>query len=435
MSLFALVLVLIASVPENVTEFDLVNGIHVISRTVESGEVEGLSFFLTGGSRVLDESTQGIEAFAIEAAMTGSETYPDWRWREIMDITRASWNASYNYDFSRYHLKCLSEDLPLLLDGFADCLVHPELDSVAVLRVQSSQLSSLQLELDDPDNRIWLVANPGFMGEGHPYLLRPGGTPSTLSSFTTRDVQNWLERRIRSGNILITHAGPTPPEQLEEMLNSSFGEIPEGGDALPEVPEFGIFKDTIAVENDETLTAFCVVKFKAPRAGDADLPVFTTACGVIDELLWQVLRTDNALTYAVSGGSTDTYRNNWGYMYISTTEPVLAASLMADVFRDVAAGDVDQSLVTGVANNYRTIQGINAQSMDTQCWMLGSGFIASGDWRTSYRLQESLENITVGEVARVLSYWADFAGWAIIADSTLVDFRALEPWTLKGGVE
>ena len=425
-------LAFLASAPENVTEFDLDNGIHVISRTVTEGEVEGLSFFLVGGSRVLDETNQGIEAFALEAAMTGSASYPDERWREIMDVTLASWNASYNYDYSRYHLKCLSEDLPLLLDGFADCLLEPELDPVVVGRMQNSQLITLQSELNDPDNRIWLVANKGFMGAGHPYLLRPDGIPSTLSSFDVEDAGEWLSSRIKSGNIVITHAGPTSPEMLAELLEVSFGRVPEGGDVFPEVPEFGIDRDTIIVENDETLSAYCVVKFKAPPVGSDDTAAYSTAMGVVDEMLWQVLRTENALTYAVYGGSTNSYQRNWGYMYISTTEPVLSASLMTGVFSDVANGNVDQSVVTGVANNNRTIQGIGAESMDTQCWMLGSGYISTGDWRTPYLLQESLEEMTVYQISRALSDWALDAGWGIIADSTVVDFSEFEPWPLEG---
>ncbi len=426
------VLALLASAPENVTEFDLDNGIHVISRTVTGGEVEGLSFFLVGGSRVLNEDNQGIEAFALEAALTGSDTYPDQRWREIMDVTLASWNASYNYDYSRYHLKCLSEDLPLLLDGFADCLLEPELDSVVVGRMQDSQLIALQSDLNDPDKKIWLVANRGFMGAGHPYLLRPDGIPSTLSSFDVNDARLWLSNRIKSGNIVITHAGRTSPEELKELLEVSFGRIPEGGDVFPEVPEFGIERDTLVVENDETLSAYVVVKFKAPPVGSEYAAAYSTAMGVVDEMLWQVLRTENALTYAVNGGNTSSYQRNWGYMYISTTEPVLSASLMTGVFSDVVNGNVDQSVVTGVANNNRTMQGINALSMDTQCWMLGSGYISTGDWRTPYLLQESLEDMTVDEMSDALNSWAGVAGWGIIADDTLVDFNEFEPLPLKG---
>jgi len=432
MMTFLLMFALLNTVPENVTEFDLSNGIHVISRTVSGGEVEGVSFFLIGGSRVLNESNQGIEAFALEAAMAGSESYPDERWREIMDVTRASWNASYNYDFSRYHLKCLTEDLPLLLDGFADCLLNPELDPQIIERIQNSQLIDLQSELENPDSRVWLVANKGFMQEGHPYLLRPDGVPSTLSSFTALDISNWLTSRIKAGNILITHSGSTSPEELALLLEESFGEIPEGGDVIPEVPQFGISCDTLVLEEEETLSAYVVVKFNAPPSGSEDLAAFSTACGVIDERLWQVLRTENALTYAPGGGSTTSYQQNWGYMYASTTQPVLASTLIREVFADVAAGNIDPAVVTGVANNNRTIQGINGESMGTQCYMLGSSYITSGDWKTSYLMQDALEGTTVEDITRVLNEWVTSAGWGVIADGSLVDLSEFDTWSLDG---
>lgn len=430
--IFALVLMGIMAVPDDVVEFNLENGIHVITRTVPGGEVEGVSVFFTGGSSILDRETQGIEAFSLEAAMNGSERYPGERWREIMDSTLAQWSASYNYDFSRYHLKCLSEDLPLLLDGFADCLINPELDESAVARVRNSMISSVQSDLQDPDNRVWLVANAEFMGEDHPYMLRPEGYPETLEEFAAEDARSWLERRVRGGNIVITHAGPTSPVALSLILNETFGLVPAGGDTIPEVPAFAVHNDVITVEQDETLTAYCVVKFNAPPSGDPDMAAYSTACAVIDELLWQVLRTDNALTYAAWSGATETYRRNWGYMYVSTPQPVLAAELMSEIFCQVARGDVDQSLVTGVANNQRTLDGIRAQSMDTQCWMLGCGYIASGDWRSLYLSRESFRSMTAEQAGAALGGWAENAGWGIIADSSLIDFSQLEPWSLKG---
>ncbi len=96
--------------------------------------------------------------------------------------------------------------------------------------------ASLHAELQEPDNMVWLTCNRGFMGEGHPYMLRPEGYPSTVSSFTAEDVLSWLSRRIRAGNILLVHAGPTPPGELQEILESTFGLIPGGEDRLPGVP-------------------------------------------------------------------------------------------------------------------------------------------------------------------------------------------------------
>ncbi len=119
-------------------------------------------------------------------------------------------------------------------------------------------------------------------------------------------------------------------------------------------------------------------------------------------------------------------------MYVSTERPSEAAVLMGEVFCQVASGDIHQSLVTGVANNHRTLQGIRGQSMDTQCQTMGSGYLATGDWSFHYRLQDSLRTMTVDEVSGALSRWAGPGGWGIIADSGLVDFSELEPFPLEG---
>ncbi|PIE51961.1 hypothetical protein CSA37_09290 [Candidatus Fermentibacteria bacterium] len=427
-----LFLLMLVSVPDGVTEFDLSNGIHVITRTVPGGEVEGFSMFLIGGSRMLSAETRGIEAFAVQAAMTGSENYPPAEWRELMDITLAEWSSSYNYDLSRYHLKCLSEDLPVLLEGFADCLLSPRMEPSEVARVRESLVNEAVTELEDPDNRIWLVANQGFMGEGHPYLLRPEGVPETLSRFTAEDASAWLSERIVSGNIVLAHAGPANPEALREILESSFGRVPEGSQEIPEVPEFQWPGDTLILENDEILTAYCLVKFNAPPAGHRDQTAFSTACMVIDELLWQVLRTENAITYATNSGYSSNYCRNWGYMYASTPEPALASELMTDVFQLALSGDIDQAMVTGVAKNSETIQGIHGQTMENQTWLLGSGYISTGDWRTPYLAREALTNVTAEEASAALERWAGSASWGIIGDSTLVDFSQLAPLPLKG---
>ena len=113
-------------------------------------------------------------------------------------------------------------------------------------------------------------------------------------------------------------------------------------------------------------------------------------------------------------------------MYSSTPEPVLAAELMAGVFREVASGQVDENLVTGVANNQRTLEAIRAQSMDAQCHMLGSGYISAGDWRLNYRLQESYTGITPQMAGEALSRWAGPCSWGIIAGSAVADTFLLQ---------
>ncbi len=409
----AMILCAVTLLPENVAAFHLQNGIQVITRTIP-GEVEGLSVFIIGGTRVQSPENQGIEALALEAAMAGGGSFPGERWRQVMDRTRAELTGSYNYDFSRLHLRCLSEDLPLLAGGLAECLSLPELSEESVERVRRQAVSQLNLERVDPDRRVWLTSNIGFMPEGHPYLLRPDGTIETASRITSADMAVFLERRIRSGNILITHAGPTGPDVLRGILENTFGVLPEGGQEVPGVPPHGAPRDTLVVEEMDATTTYVVVKFTAPPPGHQDQPAFQAAMMVVDELLWQVLRTDHALTYAAGAGATTTYAENWGYMYVTTSSPLHACSLMAQVLRSVAEGDVDPELLQGVVRTQVTMEGIRAQTMNAQCSLLGAGVIATGHWSTLFDAAERFGTLTPGDLSAALRKWADTAAWGIV---------------------
>ncbi len=418
-----------ASVPADVEEFTLSNGIPVITRTIDNNEIEGISFFIIGGSSALTEETQGLERFSLECAMMGSEDFPGPQWRELMDRTQAEWTSSFNYDYSRYHLKCISEDMPVLLSAFGDCLLNPELGAQAFEQVRESTIQDLQEKYNDPDSWIWFVANDAFM-PGHTYRRLPDGTDETVSSFTAEDVSNMLDERIRSGNLLITHAGPTEPEKLRDILELSFGEIPAGEQEFQQVEAFTVNNDTIVVQHREVPTAYAVVKFNAPPQGHEDLQPFNAALTVVNDLLWQVLRTDNALTYSTFSGATS-YRENWGYMYISTPQPVLACSLMAGVLAEAIEKPMDENVVRGTIEKSRTLENLRAASKDNQCWMMGNFEICTGDWRNAYTVFDNFSELSAEDLRAVLSRWVGYGGWGIIADTTVVPIDQLHPWPLR----
>lgn len=418
-----------AQVPEGVSEFTLSNGIQVITRTLGNNDIEGLSLFIVGGSGALDEETQGLEKFALECAMMGSGDYPGPVWRGLMDRTQAQWTGSFNYDFSRYHLRCIREDLPDLLNAFGDCLIHPELDPDALEQVRIRSLEELREKYNDPDSWIWSVANEAFM-PGHTYRNLPDGTLESVGGFTADDVRRMLDRRIRAGNLLVVHAGPTTPELLAEYLEEAFGGIPEGGETREPVEPFVLSSDTLVLQPREVETAYAVVKFNAPPQGHPDLLPFRIAMAVVDDLLWQVLRTENALTYATYAGAT-TYRENWGYMYVSSPYPARACSLMAGVLGEMIRHPVEDDLVRGSLEKQMTLMNLRAAGRDDQCWLIGSSQICTGDWRNVFNDMENASGLDSRDLSRVLGEWVGPGGWGIIADTSLVPAESLGPRPLR----
>ncbi|MFO7949110.1 MAG: insulinase family protein [Candidatus Fermentibacteraceae bacterium] len=423
-----LALLTAAALAGPVTEMELSNGIRVISRKLETGSVEGVSLFIEGGSRALDEETQGLEAFALESALMGGGEYTGPVLRQVTDTTLAEVTGTYNYDYSRIHVRCLAGDLPLLLDVLSQCLSEPEMESDAVEKVRQSMLADLAEAEVDPDRAVWHVCNRAFL-DRHPYILKPDGVPGTVQSFSSAEAADFLRERLRAGNLLITHAGSTPDSLLLPLLEEAFGSLPRGGGGLPEAPPFRLRSDTLVTEEREVQTAYAVVKFEAPPAGHPDRPAFMAGMNALSEVLWDVLRTESNLTYATYAGATF-YPRNWGYMYVSSPLPQEACSLMASVYRETAAEGFDPDLLRGSIETYRTGRGMRRASRDMQCWLLGVGEVSGDGWRRTYYLVDSLAALEPADVRQALLDWSGPCAWGVIASGEqLEDLEG--PWPVR----
>lgn len=402
-----------ASVPSDVEEFTLSNGIRVITRQTTSAN-EGVAVFLEGGSRMLDEETAGIENLAFEACLMGSGRYPGETWRSLMDVTQARIEGVYGYDFSAIRLMCLEEDLPELLDAVSDCLIHPELEPAAFERTRDGLLQTLLIEESDPDERIWRVANEGLF-EGHPYRFHPSGTVETMSGFSAGDVENHLENRLLAGNMLISHVGPTGADDLGEILEGTFGRIAPGGGDLTPPPPFTIARDTVIFQPESTATAYIVGKFPAPSPSDPDYPFFTSAMDVVSDRFWQVLRTERGLTYAPFAGAASSMRN-WAYFYASTPEAAEACSLMAAIMLDGADGGFSEGDLAGTLEVARTGRLMSLSSPYNQAYMLGMYRIQTGDWRNLWIYGDIARDMDPAMLGEVLTRWLGPISWGLVGD-------------------
>lgn len=430
LALFAAASAASASVPSDVMEFELGNGIRVISRQMPSTN-EGLAVFLEGGSRTLDEGTAGIENLAFEACLMGSSRYPGEAWRSLMDVTQARIEGVYGYDFSALRLMCLEEDLPVLLDAMSDCLIDPELEASAFERTRDGLLQALLVEESDPDERVWRVANEGLFA-GHPYRFDPSGTVETMEGFTAADVRARLSERMLAGNMLIAHVGPTGTDDLREMLEGTFGRIAPGGGDLTPPPPFVFSRDTVVFQPESTLTAYIVGKFPAPSPSDPDYPLFTAAMDAVSDRFWQVLRTERGLTYAPFAGAASSMRN-WAYLYASTPEAAEACSLMAAIVLEGASGGFSDENLRGSLEVARTGRMMSLSSPFNQAYMLGMYGIETGDWRNLWLYSDIARDMDPAMLGEVLTRWLGPISWGLVGDPGICSPVTSSPPTITEG--
>jgi predicted Zn-dependent peptidase len=171
----------------------------------------------------------------------------------------------------------------------------------------------------------------------------------------------------------------------------------------------------LVFEAEEVPTAYIVAKFPSPSMDNPDFPLFSAAMDVVSDRFWQVLRTEQGLTYATYAGTGSSLRN-WAYMYVSTPEPAAACSLMVAVVSEGAAGGFTAADIAGSIETARTGRLMSLASVYDLSYLMGLYRIQTGDWRNLWLYSDIARDMDPAELGGVLSRWLGPVSWGVIAD-------------------
>jgi len=87
--------------------------------------------------------------------------------------------------------------------------------------------------------------------------------------------------------------------------------------------------------------------------------------------------------------------------------------------------------VTAAVERLRTTEATQAADRATQCWLLGSYQLSTGDWRNAYTAFDAVCGLTPGDLQEVLDRWVRFGGWGIMADTSTLENPIPGPWPLR----
>ena len=69
--------------------------------------------------------------------------------------------------------------------------------------------------------------NDVYYGD-HPYTRNSGGTISGLKAVTADDMHDFVKKNFRRDNLVIATAGDITPGEAMAIVDSIFGDLPEG---------------------------------------------------------------------------------------------------------------------------------------------------------------------------------------------------------------
>jgi zinc protease len=216
-----------------VQEFTTPGGITVWLVEEHSLPIVSMQFAFRGGAANDPVDRQGLAGMLALMLLEGAGDMESLAYHTAVENELASIGFSAARDDLYGTLVGLTENRDRAFGLLSLALLSPRFDAAALERTRTSQMQSLQYDLQDP----YTVAVSNWMAQAFgddPYGRRLAGTFEGLAAITPDDLRSFAERLLARDALEIVVVGDVDRETLAGLVDETFGGLPEasGLDAL-----------------------------------------------------------------------------------------------------------------------------------------------------------------------------------------------------------
>ena len=170
------------------------NGLVVLVHENHTNPSLVLSGYLRGGSLLETPAQSGLASFTASMLRRGTINRSFADINESLEAVGASFGVGSGRHITDFGGKCLSEDLPLLLDIMTDVLTNPIFPEEHVDKVRGQVLTGLQERDNDTRSMASLTFHQLLYGADHPYGRSLAGERETVTGITRLDMVDFYRR-------------------------------------------------------------------------------------------------------------------------------------------------------------------------------------------------------------------------------------------------
>ncbi|MDC7223836.1 MAG: pitrilysin family protein, partial [Spirochaetales bacterium] len=405
-----------------IVSLTLDNGIPLIVQQSETSSVRSLKLFFEGHAQYTVPSKEGIEKMTLTLMSHGSENYS---WEEVQTLLHeksSSVGASADYfDYSGFSLTTLDKYYEEIYDLFSDELLNPSWDEEEFDKVKNSLLMARTQKEADPYSLASQVLSDSFFGD-HAYQADIDGNLESLESITLDDLKAYYEMALTADRMFFVAVGDFDVQALREELNKDFGSLSFTGESFTPVSALESVEEGLLTEHFASSPDLAYVRgnWSLPEMSEADEAALDLALSLLDDILFQVVRTENSACYSVWANLYDFQAKYACFGVFKTQVPYDVDEMILQAV-DILASGLAMSTSPGGDDPYVPI----AESLDfykaqfvTKYYsgqqtsasiaeQIGKSYLYDGD-PAAYRLQSTLwENVTAEDIVRVVEEYIE----------------------------
>lgn len=243
------------------------NGLRVATDEMDSVESASIGVWIGSGGRAEDQSNNGVAHFLEHMAFKGTKRRSAHDIALEVDAVGGHFNAWTGRETTAYYMRLLKDDLPLAVDILSDILQNPVFDEAEIERERGVILQEIGQMLDTPDDVVFeqfqKTAFPNQpLGRS---ILGPAEGVQTMRRTTLVD---FMQSRYRAENMVVAAAGAVNHDQVLELAEQAFNNLPSSNGNIPIEP--GLYHGGDFRENKKSEQVHLALGFPSVSHHDED---------------------------------------------------------------------------------------------------------------------------------------------------------------------
>lgn len=209
--------------PDDITRYELPNGIVVLARPNFHSPSVTIGGRIRVGSLFDSDEKLGLANFTAMALMRGTHKRNFNQIYETLESVGAALSYNAGTHTTTFSGRCLVEDLDLLLDILADTLRNPAFPQKPLDKLRTQLLTGLTLRQQSTEDQA-AMAFDEMVYPGHPYGRPDEGHIHTVNTLSREDLQHFHSHTYGPQEMSITVVGGIDPKTAVEKVNAALGD-------------------------------------------------------------------------------------------------------------------------------------------------------------------------------------------------------------------
>lgn len=297
----------------------LSNGIPVVAVNIPYLRSISIGIWIKVGSRNEPSELNGIFHFLEHLAFKGTKRRSAHQIAIEMDSIGGHIDAFTTREYTCYSAKVLDEHLPIAVDILSDILLYSVFNLKEIERERQVILEEISMVEDSPDNDIYDMLFKNIWSN-HSLGLPTQGIPETVKRISRQDILANMGNFYSSNNIIISIAGNIDFPAIMDLLEKHFVNFKrsEKTNFSPahEV-KYGVVCKFKKIEQVHVCLATSGIKINHEQRYECYL-LNAILGGSMSSRLFQKIREDKGLAYAVHSSTSNYYDTGIFIIYAAT---------------------------------------------------------------------------------------------------------------------